>query len=340
MARAAFSLLTLLSLIFGLWLAVPPASLAHTLGVDRAELLETTPGSYRLTSKVPRKLAAAILPPLLPDHCDFSGDPNGTRGAYAVVFTFTCSPALLAGDKLLLPWKREGALLTVTWDGQAPVTGLVKREGLVLEVALENWQAGSGSFWQAAKRYSLLGVEHILIGIDHLLFVLALLFVVSGFWKLAKTITAFTLAHSITLGLATLGYVSLPSAPVEAAIALSIVFLASEIIWRARGRQSLTYQAPWLVAFAFGLLHGLGFAGALADIGLPAPEIPVALLFFNIGVELGQLLFVAAALLLGWLIARLPLPARGLSNARLTLVYGIGTLASYWVIERALQIFV
>ncbi|SPJ28253.1 HupE/UreJ family protein [Falsiruegeria mediterranea] len=328
----------LLAFVLNVLLPTPP-SVAHSLGVDRAELIETRPGEYRLTAKVPRRIAPAIVTPALPEHCALTGSPNGERGGYAVVFTFQCAPALTADDTLVLPWKREGALLTVRWLGQEPVSRLAKREGNVIEVALAEWLAGSGTPLKAAKRYTILGIEHILIGIDHLLFVLALLFVVGGGWMLVKTITAFTVAHSITLGLATLGYVSLPSAPVEAAIALSIVFLASEIIGHARGRQSLTFKAPWLVAFAFGLLHGLGFAGALSEIGLPPSEIPVALLFFNVGVEIGQLLFVGVVLTLTWLLSQLALSSWWTKVVQGVVVYAIGTVAAYWLIERTLSMF-
>ena len=149
-----------------------------------------------------------------------------------------------------------------------------------------------------AGTYLTLGIEHILTGIDHLLFVLALLLLTTGTWRLVKTVTAFTVAHSITLGLATLGIVHVPSRPVEAVIALSIVFVAAEIVQARRGRAGLAAQMPWIVAFIFGLLHGFGFAGALSEVGLPEGHIPVALLFFNLGVEAGQLLFVAAVLAL------------------------------------------
>lgn len=327
-----------LALLVSNWLPIRAAG-AHTLGVDRAELIETQPGEYRLTAKVPRRIAPAIVTPVLPDTCTLTGSPNGERGGYSVVFKFQCAPALTAEDRLILPWKREGALLTVRWSGQEPVTRLAKREGSVIKVALAEWLAGSGSTLKAAQRYTVLGIEHILSGVDHLLFVLALLFVVSGRWMLVKTITAFTVAHSITLGLATLGYVSLPSAPVEAAIALSIVFLASEIIGHTRGRQSLTFRAPWMVAFAFGLLHGLGFAGALSEIGLPPSEIPIALLFFNVGVEIGQLLFVAAILMLAWALKKLPAPRQLQAAVQTVVIYAIGTTAAYWLIERTMGIF-
>ena len=146
---------------------------------------------------------------------------------------------------------------------------------------------------QVVRSYLPLGVEHILTGVDHLLFVLALLIITRGSWRLVKTVTAFTVAHSITLSLAALGFVHVPSAPVEAVIALSIVFVAAEIVHSRQGRPGLTERAPWVVAFTFGLLHGFGFAGALSEIGLPQLDIPLALFSFNVGVEIGQLLFIA-----------------------------------------------
>jgi hydrogenase/urease accessory protein HupE len=151
--------------------------------------------------------------------------------------------------------------------------------------------------WSAiAATYLGLGVEHILLGIDHLLFVLAMLLLVSSWRRLVATITAFTVAHSITLALATLGFVHVPPKPIEAAIALSIVFVAVEIVHGRMGRLGPTERWPWMVAFVFGLLHGLGFASALRAVGLPESAIPTALLFFNLGVELGQLAFVGVVL--------------------------------------------
>ena len=183
-----------------------------------------------------------------------------------------------------------------------------------------------------ARVYLVLGIEHILLGIDHLLFVLALLLITHGAWRLVKTVTAFTVAHSITLGLATLGFVRVPIAPVEAVIALSIVFVAAEIVRSHRSNAGITARAPWLVAFIFGLLHGFGFAGALSEVGLPQGQIPVALLFFNLGVEAGQLVFVAFVL---GLIAisrttRVQPPRWG----KQVLPYAIGSIAMFWVIQR------
>ena len=188
----------------------------------------------------------------------------------------------------------------------------------------------SESWTQVAATYTALGMEHILLGIDHLLFVLALMLIISGWRKLVATITAFTVAHSITLGAATLGWVDVSQAPVEAVIALSILFVAAEIVHWRQGRPGITREKPWLVAFAFGLLHGFGFAGALNEIGLPEHAIPLALLFFNIGVELGQLVFVAAMLVLGALLKRVNWP----DWAWRVPVYGIGAMAGFWTIER------
>ncbi|MCZ6840464.1 MAG: HupE/UreJ family protein, partial [Alphaproteobacteria bacterium] len=189
---------------------------------------------------------------------------------------------------------------------------------------------------EVVQTYFLYGVEHILSGIDHLVFVLALLFLVKGVGRVIATVTAFTLAHSLTLAGATLGFIHMPGPPIEAVIALSIVFVASEIIHSRRGRPGLTEQYPWLVAFTFGLLHGFGFAGALAQIGLPEKSIPIALLFFNIGVEVGQLLFIAsvvAIIALARQITRrinVPRPAWAWALPP----YAIGSLAVFWVIQR------
>ena len=177
------------------------------------------------------------------------------------------------------------------------------------------------------------GIQHILGGFDHLLFVFGLLLLVRNGWMLVKTITAFTLAHSITLALAVLGAVRLPGPPVEATIALSILLLAVEIARKNRGEISFTLQWPWVVAFCFGLLHGFGFAGALAQIGLPQRDLPLALFTFNVGVEIGQLMFVAAVLSLRALLLRFRRARPTLLYARPVASYGLGTLAAFWFFE-------
>ncbi len=323
-------------------LLLPVTSQAHTLGIDKGTLTEKADGSYHLVSIVPPQFQGFVTTIHLPERCELTNDRRGDRGSYEVRWIFSCAEPLTADDSIELPWRREGVMMTVHWRGAEPVTRFAGKEGGVITLALADYLAGSGGFARAAKRYTILGFEHILEGIDHLLFVLALLFVVRSGLKLVQTITAFTVAHSITLGLATLGYINMPSAPVESAIALSIVFLCVEIVHYQRGRTSLTFSYPWVVAFAFGLLHGLGFAGALSEIGLPPAEIPIALLFFNIGVELGQLVFVFAVVLLLLGVQRLFGLAREglvLRRAELATVYGIGVLSSYWLIERFLSIF-
>lgn len=187
-----------------------------------------------------------------------------------------------------------------------------------------------------ALTYLRQGIDHIFMGIDHLFFVLALLLVVRDWRMLVKTVTAFTLAHSITLALATLGHVRLPAGPVEIMIAASIVLVAVEAVRREQGQMSLTMRRPWIVAFAFGLLHGFGFAGALQDLGLPQSDVPLALLMFNLGVETGQLVFVGFVLTLAAAARRfLVMPAR----SALVCSYILGITATYWMFERLQSTF-
>ena len=240
--------------------------------------------------------------------------------------------------------RRDGGLTgsTVTIDGLASMftdvlLRLERANGVEITHRLTPtapsyvFEAEAG-YGQVAWTYFVLGVEHILLGIDHLLFVLALLIVVVGWRKLVGTITAFTVAHSITLALAALGFVHVPGPPVEAIIALSIVLVAGEAIRGRQGSPGLTARLPWIVAFTFGLLHGFGFASALRDIGLPQSSIPLALFTFNVGVEAGQLLFVVAMLVVSVFARRIqPNPPEWAWRAP---SYVIGSLAAYWVIER------
>jgi hydrogenase/urease accessory protein HupE len=194
---------------------------------------------------------------------------------------------------------------------------------------------------QVADTYTRLGIEHILTGVDHLLYVLAMLLLVTGWKRIVATMTAFTATHSLTLAAATLGWVHVPQAPVEACIALSILFVAREIVCSRKGQPGLTEQWPWVVSFTFGLLHGFGFAGALSEVGLPQTAIPVALLFFNVGVEIGQLLFVAAAVAfiacgrkIGERFRPTTIDSASLTGLRLVPPYAIGSVAMFWVIQR------
>jgi hypothetical protein len=254
-----------------------------------------------------------------------------------------------SGGSWIERWRvrREGGLVgqTVAIEGNAVgVTDVIARvERLDGTSQVERLQPGKPQFVvlpptgtvEVAWSYLVLGIEHILGGIDHLLFVLALLLIVRGSLRIVATITAFTIAHSITLVAATLGWVRVPGPPVEAIIALSIVFVAAEVVHGLHGKRGLTARAPWVVAFSFGLLHGLGFAGALAEVGLPQKAIPVALLMFNVGVELGQLVFVGVVLLLGALLGRMvatrPEWATGIA------AYGIGSVAAFWTLERVVS---
>jgi hydrogenase/urease accessory protein HupE len=327
-AHAWRAALTVLALALLAW---PGMARAHDLGVARATLEELPGARYVLEVETEPHLAPLFAPPQLPERC---GPPAALAPDLTTLrYEFACAGApLTAADVLRLPWQRQGVMLTVRWADGSTARQFFAGTGATTEVPLQALHAGSGSLRNAALRYLGLGIEHILIGLDHLLFVLGLLLLVSGPWMLIKTITAFTVAHSITLALATLGLVTVPSRPVDAAIALSIVFLGAEILRARQGRPGLAARAPWVVAFAFGLLHGLGFAGALTQLGLPPGEIPQALLFFNLGVEIGQLMFVAAFLALAWALRTLqvawprwsePLPA-----------YAIGTVAAFWFIER------
>ena len=187
--------------------------------------------------------------------------------------------------------------------------------------------------------YLLLGVEHILTGVDHLLFVLGLILLSEGLRRLLLTITAFTVAHSITLAATALKVIAPDPALIEALVALSIVFLAVELVRKQRGATGLTQRSPWIVAFAFGLLHGAAFAGALRDIGLPVGNIPAALFLFNVGVEIGQLLFVAAVMIVLRLLARVRWPEIAPAAARVATTYAIGGFSSFWLLERLQSVF-
>lgn len=308
---------------------------AHDIGVSQAELTEQTAGTdktYTLQVMAGPNTSARFQTPDLPTKCTFTSSPRGVQGTGWKSFEFECVGDLTPDDELALPWLRDGIMLTATWADGSEVRRLFKYDSGMIRVSLAELQVSSGTWTTAAKRYTLLGIGHILEGYDHLLFVFALLLIVSSSWLLVKTITAFTVAHSITLALATLGFVIFPSRPVEAAIALSIVFLAMEILHQRSGRVGLTHKAPWIVAFGFGLLHGFGFAGALSDIGLPQTEIPIALLFFNIGVELGQLLFVLVIVMLRYALSRTSLLQ--FKWAGVLPAYAIGTVAMFWLFER------
>ena len=255
--------------------------------------------------------------------------PKWPEGCQADAAVLQCGPAGLQGQLQIdgVGDRYSAAMVKVQWlDGQTRVYTLTGSKPTVQLYGSADDQRGMG---EIASAYTLLGIEHILSGFDHLLFVISLLFLVGFQRQLVWTISAFTAAHSITLALSALGWLVLRPPPVEATIALSIMLVAGEAL---RSRATLARRWPALVAFLFGLVHGLGFAGALKEIGLPDNHLLVALLTFNLGVELGQLLTVAAAGLVYLGMRRLPVLRP--TSARVAALYAIGALAAYWSIER------
>ena len=247
-------------------------------------------------------------------------------------FVFECDGALVPDDVLTLPWSFAGVVVLARWGDGSTASAYFRGRAGVVPVQVGDLQGGLGSRLSVAGTYLGLGAEHILLGVDHLLFVLGLLLLVHGLVPLVKTITAFTLAHSLTLCASVLGFIPMDRAPIEAAIALSIILLAREIVAADRGLVHLTHRKPWLVAFIFGLLHGLGFAGALGDIGLPQSAIPLALLFFNLGVEAGQLVFVLALIAVARALEKTLRPR--LTTLQPALGYALGALATLWFFDR------
>jgi hypothetical protein len=312
-------------------LAGSPAARAHEARPGFLDLRETSPETYSLLWKKPTGGEVEIqIAPAIPDGCRLAMPDRQqlTPGAMIVRGTLTC-PGGLAGKTLAI----TGLEATITdvlvrlhhADGRL--------ESHLLRPASPSVTLGGvTTTTERALGYVQLGVQHILLGVDHMLFVLGLLLIVSRRFMLLKTITSFTLAHSITLAIATLGYAVAPMPPLNAAIALSILFLGPEIVRVWRGETSFTIRHPWVVAFAFGLLHGFGFASGLTAMGLPRAEIPLALLLFNVGVEIGQIAFVVLIVLIErsfrTLEIRWPRWAQALPG------YTVGSLGAYWTIQR------
>lgn len=327
-----------LVLLFGLISLVCASAQADVFRPAYLELTELGGDRYEVLWKVPAQSEQVALA------LDVVF-PKGTTSVDTPRSAFT-------GDTLIKRWRieRPGGLIgqAIRIKGKAAratdvIARVERRDGTsqVERLAIERpsfiVQAPAGTS-EIAWSYLVLGVEHILGGVDHLLFVLALLLIVRGGRRIFATITAFTLAHSITLGAATLGFVRVPGPPVEAIIALSIVFVAAEVVHERLGRPGITSRVPWLVAFTFGLLHGFGFAGALAEVGLPQKSIPMALLTFNVGVELGQLAFVGAviAVVVAYrrFVSTRPWAGRIPPRAALIAPYAIGSMAAFWLFVR------
>jgi hypothetical protein len=310
-AQAAVALLFMLAGVRG--------AAAHEARPGYLELRETAPGRYQVLWKPPSQgEAPAQVVPVFSEGCSFGSG----------LATLRCKDGL--GGKTLRVDSLEATLTDVLVrvhhaDGRTETHLLRPAEPSVTFGP----PTGAG---ERAAAYLRIGIEHILLGVDHLLFVLGLLLIVGNRWMLFKTITAFTVAHSLTLAIATLGFASAPLQPLNAAIALSILFLGPEIVRVWRGETSLTIRHPWVVAFAFGLLHGFGFASGLASMGLPKAEIPLALLLFNVGVEVGQLAFVFLVLAMAWSFRQLEI--RWTRWAAALPGYAVGTLGAFWTIQR------
>ena len=263
---------------------------AHKLGVARLLLEEIDADTYVVRYEVPLGEASTYPPPILPAHCRWEEPPSQPEGRVRLIFHAEDHP-LSVDDVLILHWQRNGVLATAVWRSGAKARQFFPNTREGIEVRMDQLRAGSGTLGRTGKRYFVMGMEHILQGTDHLFFIGGLLLLVSGVRPLLLTITAFTIAHSLTLGLSVFGIFRLSAEMTDVLVAFSIVLLAGEIIRMQQGRSTLASRKPWLVSFCFGLVHGLGFAGALEALGLPNESIPLVLLFFNLGVEAGQLLF-------------------------------------------------
>ena len=319
--------------LLALFVLAPSLALAHEVRPGYLDLRETEPGLFDATWKVPGlgeyRLA---IEPAYPQFCQKVGESVTSHADNTFIerHRIRCKRNL-GGERISirgLEATQTDVLVNIQRTDGGVLTARLTPSHPDFVVPAEPSRLGVFS------TYLQLGVEHILTGVDHLLFVLCLILLVHDIRKLLLTVTAFTVAHSMTLAAASLGFVNVPTAPVEATIALSIVFLASELLRDPHQRSDITQTYPWLVAFSFGLLHGLGFAGALAEIGLPHGQIPLALFSFNVGVELGQLAFIAAVLSVAYL-TRTVVMRRGVPNwAPWAAAYVIGSTASYWVFER------
>ena len=326
-----------LYLIFVLLIGLYPVMPANADEIRPAllDIKEQNTGLFAVTWKVPmRGNRALAITPQLPDSLELLGSPTvqDVPGALVEQSTYKGNGKSLIGHRIVidgLSALQTDVLLLIQLQDGTQHTAILRPGSPEFTIPLQ------ASKLKVAGDYWRMGTIHILEGVDHLLFVLALLLIVPGLGALVKAVTAFTVAHSITLALATLGVVHVPSAPTEAIIALSILFLAAEIVHQRNGVIGITERYPWVIAFIFGLFHGLGFAGALSEIGVPQHEVPLALFTFNVGVETGQLLFIAAVLSLIALLKRLPLTAP--QGAWRLLPYSIGGVAAYWTIDRVVS---
>jgi len=313
-------------------LLLVPDMWAHEARPAYLEIKEIAPGQFSVLWRTP-VLAGMRLPIALklPDEVRNLKEPAVQELADSLVERrlVDAGPNGLAGKRIEI----EGLPLTIT-DAVVRVEMLDGRKWTTIARPSQPWVdiAASQSWLGVARTYTVQGIRHILFGADHMLFVLGLLLIVKDRWMLLKTVTAFTVAHSITLAVATLGYAEVPVVPLNAAIALSILFLGPEIVRSWRGDTSFTIRHPWVVAFAFGLLHGFGFASALTSAGLPRHELPLALVSFNVGVEVGQLGFIALILALERSFRILEI--RWPHWVQVLPGYTVGSLGAFWTVQR------
>ena len=327
-------MIRLLAVIALGWSFVLPAA-AHELRPGFLEIRQGAQERYAVRFKVPARGDMRLgLRVRMPADCTNVSPPSTERAGTGIMdrLQVSCPGGLenreIAVDGLASTFT-DVVVRVVGADGAVQTTRLTPDQPSFRIEAAPSWH-------DTAWTYFLLGLEHILLGLDHLLFVLALLLLIRERWMLVKTITAFTVAHSLTLAAAALGLAQAPQAPVEAVVALSIAFAAAEVFRQSNRAAKAGSRSPWIMAFAFGLLHGLGFGGALKEIGLPETDVPLALLTFNLGVEAGQLLFVAAVLAF---IASLDrLLALRMPRLRDVTAYAIGSLAATWFIQRVVAL--
>jgi hypothetical protein len=308
---------------------------SHETRPGYLEIREKADGEYMASWKQPVRGELRLkIDPIFPPECGVELTTHESDGgALMVNFSLGCEDGIRG--KLIVISGLENTmtdvLIRVFYADGATETHLLRPDSPSAVIG------GTEGPLKRAFAYVRLGIEHIIMGIDHLLFVLGLLLIVRNRWMLLKTITSFTLAHSITLAIATLGYASVPVQPLNAAIALSILFIGPEVVRSWRGGTSLTIRHPWVVAFAFGLLHGFGFASGLTMMGLPRNEIPLALLLFNVGVEIGQVCFIFLILGLGkcFRILQINWPRW----VELIPGYAVGSLGAFWTIQRVIILF-
>ena len=318
----------LLSLLLAILFVAPAA--ADELRPGYLELTQQDAQHWRMVWKAPVLGGLAThARPLVPPQCRQSVPVARLEGAALVAESkLTCTKDL-AGTAVGLAGM--DAVFTDALVRIAPLGGPVQAARLTPGHATVT-VASVPQRWDVARSYFVLGVEHILTGYDHLLFVVALVLLLGQLGVVVRAATAFTVAHSLTLVGTTLGVIGLAQAPVEALIALSIEFLAVEVVKQVPAKPRLSERIPWVVAFGFGLIHGFGFAGALREIGLPEGDVPTALLAFNLGVEAGQLLIIALCLAALFAVRRLAVFA--LRPVKLAASYAIGITASFWFIQR------